>query len=196
MKRLVIAIPVPFGVDPNDVIKGLHNHENILNNNPLFQNWEKSEQKWDSSAANSMFFTGRSCTDHPDEPVPYSVVQRVERAVLLGRWHSSTAKSPALLQNLDKGARGEVKLPQNVILWSEWIVQRNLAENGWEILDITRVDGSDRSIASVRKTVTTAHLNLMKAVLRIVGVKDSDVGKIEVKWSEQERDNWMGIGFA
>jgi hypothetical protein len=32
-----------------------------------------------------MFFTGRSYTDHPDEPVAYSVVQQVDRALLLDR---------------------------------------------------------------------------------------------------------------
>jgi hypothetical protein len=196
MKRLEISIPVPFGVDPDDVIKALHNHENILNNNPLFHSWEKSEHKWSSSVDCSMFFTGRSCTDHPDEPLTYLVVQRVERGLLLRRWQSSTVSSPALLQAFEMGTRGEIKMPQNVMLWSEWTVRRNQADAGWELEDMTRVEGSKRSMFSVRKRVTTAHLDMLRAILRTAGAKDCDASKIEVNWLEQPPGNWMGIGFA
>lgn len=196
MKRLEISIPVPFGIDPDDVVKALHIHKNILTNNPLFQGWENIEQKWNSCTDFSMFFMGRDCTDHPDEPVCYTVVQQVQRALLLGRWHSSTVTSQVLLQSFENGTRSEVKMPQNVKLWSEWTVRRNPANDGWEMEDMTRLEGSDRSISSVRTRVTEAHLALMKALLRNVGVKDGDIGNIEVKWLEQAPGNWMGIGFA
>jgi hypothetical protein len=192
MKRLTIRSPIPSNTDPEYVIKALHNHENVLDNNPMLKTWNKTNHK-DKDKNYGLFFSGRSCTDQPSKPVAYAVTQRAPYVSFLGPWFTKEVESITLVQDTEHGARSEVELVGGAMVWAEWWVQESAGE-GWEISNVTRIEGSARSMVFVRETVTTAYIATLKGILSAAGVKGED--EVDVTWSTEEKGNWMGISFA